>query len=238
MRSKLTRFAITGLAALAMATSASADTILQFAQQATNTTPIAAVASGGVTTLSTTGPGSTAGSVPVLIGFGGAPPTIAAFETFTTPLTSGATANQAGTMITQDAYGGTIKFSSLAGGGGTNFLTASFSGGLFSGTAGGNSAALSASAPPSVVTFSSDIPALQVLIAASTGRNLALSFSGLTNPLSLTPPPPTVSGFNASNTGTFSTNAIPEPTSVVMASISALVGLGCYGLRRFKVSQA
>jgi hypothetical protein len=237
MRSTLFRFAIAGLASLALATSASADTILQFTQQNTAVTPIVATDSATGTTFTTTGTGSTGGSVPVLIGFLGAPPTVVAFETFTTPLTSTTAGTVVSGQVNQTGYAGTIRFSLLAGGGGTNFLTAVFTGGAVSGPQNGNSAGLAASQPPTTVTFTSDIPAITAAIAASPGRNFALSFSGLTSPLVLTGPLPTIDGFLASNTGTFST-IIPEPSSIVMASISALAGLGCLGLRRFKATQA
>jgi len=111
-----------------------------------------------------------------------------------------------------------------------------FTGGILTGSSGGNSANFSSSQPPSSVTFTSDILAVQQAIAAGVGgRNFSLAFSGLTSSLTVTGG--VVNPFFASNTGTFAT-AIPEPTSIVMASIATFAGLGCFGWRHFKRSQA
>jgi hypothetical protein len=243
------RIAFAAFASLAMASSANADAILQFTQQNQSQSPVIATnPTSNTTRLTSTGTGAAGaippGWIPVFITFpppGGGPTPLpqAAFMTFEVAgLNSGVGgATQTGTSISQDSYTGTIRFNSNVTGTGTNFLTATFTGGAVSGPQNGNSAGLAASQPPTTVTFTSDIPAITAVIAASPGRNFALSFSGLTSPLVLTGPLPTIDGFLASNTGTFST-IIPEPSSIVMASISALAGLGCLGLRRFKATQA
>lgn len=221
--------AIACLAWLGMASSASAANIVQFAQEDPSATLVTAVSGGGVTTLSTP-----SGGIPVFIGFGNLPPTLPGFETFTVGLTSGTnSASQTGTTINQDGYFGTIVLSSLAGGGGTNILTTTFTGGVLSGTAGGNQASLGATQPPFSVSYTSDIPQIQALIGNI--NNFTLGFSDLSSPLTLNGS--VISGFSAANVGTFASSVIPEPSSVVMASISALAGLGGFGWRRFKASR-
>jgi hypothetical protein len=233
MRFTLSRFAIAVLASLALATSASADTILAFSEAAPATAVITGTSSGGVTTLTTP-----AGGILVDIGtFGGQPFIGQAIETFSTPLTSGATATNTGGVIDQVGFGGTITFTGAVGGpfAGMSLLTATFTGGTLSGNLGGNSAGLNSSQPPSTVTFTSAIPQIQALIAAAPGRSLSLSFAGLLPSVGITGNQ--FSNFTTPNSGIFST-VVPEPTSVVMASISVLAGLGCFGLRRIKALRA
>jgi len=229
------RIAFATLASLAMASSANAAAILSFAQQFNAQTPIVATTSGSTTTLTTTGQGATGaippGWIPVLVNIGNQSSAVPAFMSFTTALTSGTAATQTGTTINQDSYTGTIQFNfAAAPTAATNILTVQFTGGVLSGTAGGNSATFSASSPPSTVTFSSAIPELQALIAASTGRNFGLGLSGLTSALAIINN--TIAPFNASIGGTFSTSVVPEPSSLVMAGIPALLGLGFVGFRR------
>jgi hypothetical protein len=235
MHSTVSRFAIAALASLAMATSANAAAILQFEQQNPNLTPIVATALGSTTAIATTGTGATGaippGWIPVFVTLLNAPIAQPAFMSFTAPLTSGSTATQTGTAINQDGYTGTIQFNFVAAPvAASNILTATFTGGLLSGVAGGNSATFSASQPPSTVTFTSAIPEIAAAIAATTNRNFAIGFSGLTPGLTITGG--TVASFTASAAGTFSTAAIPEPSSIVMASMSVLAGLGYFGFRR------
>jgi len=229
------RIAFSALASLAMATSANAAT-LQFSQQNTALTPIVASnPSPGVTTLSTTGAGATGaippGWIPVFVTLENSPLPQQAFMSFTTVLTSGAPAATSGTSITQDSYTGRIEFNFAAASiAASNILTVVFTGGLLTGTAGGNSATFSASSPPSTVTYSSGIAAIQAIINTSTNRNFALGLSGLTSPLSIVNG--TIAPFNASISGTFSAAAVPEPSSLIMAGIPALLGLGFVGFRR------
>jgi hypothetical protein len=229
------RFAIAGLVSVAMASSANAAAILQFQQQFTGDTPIVASNPNASTTvLSSTGTGAVPlnppGWVPVFVGILGAPATQPAFMSFTAPLTSSTAASSAGGSIAQGGYTGTIQFNfTPTPNPASNILTITFTGGLLTGVAGGNQANFGASAPPSNVAFTSSIPALQAEIAASIGRNFALGLSGLTSPLALAGS--TVAPFTGSIAGTFST-FVPEPSSYVMAGISALAGIGCLGFRR------
>lgn len=234
MRIRSLRLAFATLASLAFAASTDAAAILQFQQQNPLNTPVLATnPNPNTTVLSTTGPGSTGGFVPVFVTLLGSPTAQPAFMSFTTQLTSGASATQMGQAINQDAFTGTISFNfQPTNAAATNILTVTFTGGLLSGLANGNSATFSASAPPSNVTFSSGIAAIQAAINADAagGRNFALGLSGLTNPFTITGS--TVAGFQASVAGTFSTNPIPEPSSLVMASMAVIAGLGGVGLRR------
>jgi len=130
--------------------------------------------------------------------------------------------------ITQGGYAGTIQFNftsvpTVPG----NILTVQFTGGVLSGLVGGNSASLSASFPPNTVNYTSSIPGL---LTGADLRNFSIGFSGLTSGLSLNNT--TVASNTGSTAGTFSAQPIPEPASVVMMSISAIAGLGLYGLRR------
>jgi len=242
MRISPLRIAFSALASLAMATSANAAAILQFRQTDPNTTPILANNTTTTTTITTQGFGTPPqagvvapnppGWVPVNINLLGTPgPGIQAFMSFTQPLTSGAPATLTGTTISQDSYTGTIQFNSAAGGGGINYLTATFNGGLLTGTANGNQASFGASQPPNSVTFTSSDPFVAAALAAEAGRNFTIGFSGLTQPLAIVGT--TVRGFGASAAGTFSTTpAVPEPSSLLMTGIPALVGLGFVGFRR------
>jgi hypothetical protein len=227
------RLAIAALAALALATSASADTILAFSEAAPGTAVITGTSSGGTTTLTTP-----AGGILVDIGtFGGQPFIGQATETFSTPLTSTANATNTNGVVGQMDFAGTITFTGAVGGpfAGLNLLTATFTGGTLSGNLGGNSAGLNSSQPPGTVTFTSAIPQIQSLIAASPARSLSLSFAGLLPSVGITNNQ--FSNFTTPNSGIFST-VVPEPTSVVMASISVFTGLGYFGLRRFKARRA
>ena len=230
------RIAFATLASLAMASSANAAAILQFQQQNTSQTPIVATnPTASTTALTTTGTGATGaippGWIPVFVTLLNAPVAQPAFMSFTTALTSGTAATQSGTTINQDSYTGTIQFNfTPTPAAATNILTATFTGGLLTGVAGGNSATFSASNPPSNVAFTSAIPEIQAALAASTGRNFGLGLSGLTSVLSIING--TVAPFNASISGTFSTTVVPEPSSIVMAGIPALLGLGFVGFRR------
>jgi len=228
------KLAMACMASLAVAASADAAAILQVQQQVNTQTPIVFTASGNTTTVSTTGSGvvgaTPPGWVPVFVTIGAAPIAQPAFMSFTTPLTSSTAATTTpGGIINQDGYSGTIQFNFTSTPAVlTNILTVTFSGGVFSGSLGGNSVALTAAQPPDVVTYTSNTN--PELVAGLIQRDFSLSFSGLTSPLSLSGS--TIASNAASVSGTFSGTVIPEPASVVMMSISAVAGLGFYGLRR------
>jgi len=226
------KLAMACMASLAVAASADAAAILQVQQQVNTNTPIVFTASGSTTTVSTTGSGAVGvtppGWIPVFVTIGAAPIAQPAFMSFTTPLTSSTAATTTGGTINQDGYSGTIQFNFTSTPAVlTNILTVTFSGGVFSGSAGGNSIALTAAQPPDVVNYTSNTN--PELVAGLIQRDFSLSFSGLTSPLALSGT--TIASNAASVSGTFS-GTVPEPASVVMMSISAVGGLGFYGLRR------
>lgn len=239
MRSSLIRFAFAGLAALALATSASAATILQFKQ--TSSVPpdqVTATNTGtpNGTTVLTTGSALVPGGIPVDLTIG--PATISANEFFVAPgLTSGVGgATLSGTTVSQDGYSGTIQFIGTGVNAGVNILTATFTGGTLSGALNGASAGLNASAPTNNVVFTS---AFAPVIALMGGNNVPGGFNiSFSNIPALTISNNSIASFTAQNSGTFSTAVIPEPTSIVMAGMSVVAGLGFHGLRRLSSSRS
>jgi hypothetical protein len=237
MRSSLIRFAIAGLASLAIATSASAAPVLNFSQQTPTgaTEFIQGVTSGTTTTLTSVGiPGFSPTSISVgvtQIGTTQFIPAVPAFETVTATGTGPVIVSTGG--VSKDGFSGTIQLTQGPGGTGVNLLTATFSGATLSG---GASAALIAP----TATFSTNnaivAAALGLPPAGGTVTGLGTFSISLTN---ISPSLTFVSGSTFSstqNSGVFS--VIPEPSSIVMASISAFAGLGCFGVRRLKKFQA
>jgi len=221
-------FALACVTSLLMTSSTKATTVLQFAQVLA-TDSVIATASGGVTTLSTTGNADGGGlSIPVVVSnFNGVPepPGFILFETFV-GVHSTNTATSSGGTITQ-TFSGTIEYTGLPGGLGSNFLTATFTNAVFSGS--GNAATLSATAPN--VTFTSN----QAAFGPDTG--MALGFSGVTPPLSISGG--SVASFTAQNSGTFSATIVPEPSGLCLASFAAVIGtLAAYGKKRMKNESA
>jgi hypothetical protein len=203
---------------LLMTSSTKASTVLQFAQVLA-TDSITATDTNGVTTLSTP-----ALSLPVVVSnFNGTPepPGFIVFETFV-GVHSTDTATSSGGTITQ-TFSGTIEYTGLPGGLGPNYLTATFTNAVFSGS--GNAASLSATAPN--VTFTTN----QAAFGPDTG--IALAFSGVTPPLSISGG--SVASFTAQNSGTFSATIVPEPSALCLASFAAVIGtLAAYGKKRMK----
>jgi len=231
--------ALASLASLAMATSSSAVTILQFGQTNPNDV-VTATVSGSTTTL-TTNSLAAAGSIPIQITNIANTPLavpIPAFETFVGVTSTGTATTSAGTI--QQLFSGTIAITSGPNNTGNNILTVAFTNASLSGLAGGGSASLFGSRPPQNVLFTSSNAAIIPLIAGNPPENFSLAFSGITPALSITGT--TIAGFTARNAGTFDTGTptavIPEPSGVVMAGTAMLVSLGCFGFRRRKPAQA
>jgi len=211
-------FAFACVASLLLGSSANAGTILQFAQTSALDTVTATENAGNTaTTLS--------GSISVIASnFAGVPqfPGIPLFETFVGVTSTGA-ATTSGGIISQ-TYAGTVEFTSLPNGAGTNFLTATFTTAMFSGS--GNSASLNATAP--ALTFTS---ALGIFDGAT---GMSLSFSGIApGPLSINGS--SIASFGAQNTGTFSATIVPEPGTLCLASIAVAIGTLAYGRKRMKI---
>jgi len=224
-------FAFACVATLLLGSTTNAGTVLQFAQSNPLDVITATNSGSGTTSFSTAGNadgGFT--SVPVLTSnYLGVPFPLGLpmFETFV-GVTSTAAATTAGTTITQ-TYSGTIEFTSLPGGLGALYLSATFGPtGVLSGGVGGGSASLNASVPSDTVTFT--VPGM-----AFTNAALSIAFSGITPTLGTGGTPSSVSSFTAQNSGTFSaTTAIPEPGSLCLASCAVVVGALAYGRKKMK----
>jgi len=232
--------AFTFVAALALANTANAANILSFTQAGDGT--VTGTTAGGTTTL-TTNSALFPGSKTVTIGTIGTGATnLAALETFSL-VRSSAAATVVNGQIQQDAYTGTITFTNPVGG--AVLLTVTFSSPVFlNGVPGSGSATLGG---PATFTAPATSP---VVIAGALGGPGVTSASGsfgitLSNiaspPGSATPglilTGTTISNFSAGlDSGTFSTGVIPEPASLVMASMAVFAGLGYHGWRR-KASQ-
>jgi hypothetical protein len=235
MRSKLTLFAAVCAASLALSSSASATTVLQFAQRASSDF-VSATVSGGTTTLNTNGV-SQAGtplSIPITITQEGtAGPTNAlAFETFLPALTSSSASS--GSPPTQSGFSGTIIISSGTDGTGGNFLTAVISNGRLDASGPTGSFLAGGGGGASNVTLTSADPNIAPLLPPGPNNGaVSLSFVNI-NPVQ---PGAGFTSFTAQNSGLFSTVSIPEPTSFIPASTAILAGLGCFGWSRRKSLQ-
>jgi hypothetical protein len=172
------------------------------------------------------------------------PPALAipAFETFTNVMSTAAATSSGGTI--SQMFRGTIAYTSGPGGTGINYLTATFQpGATLTGLAGGGSASLIASDPPTtnVVYTSSDPRVLAALasLGANPLENFSISFSGIAQPPGFSIAGGTIASFTAQNSGTFSaTSVVPEPSGIVMAGTAMLAGLGCFSWRRRQPKQA
>jgi hypothetical protein len=235
LRSRLFSLAVAGLAALAMANSASAASILSFGINIGTKT---ATASGGVTTLTTSSlvPGSLTSNIVNISTLGNQtvipPGSAIAKETFVGVQSAGA-AQQVGPVIFQ-LFSGTITYIDNVNPA-INYLTITFTNGLLRGTQGGLTANLIGdNSIGGSVTFTSTDPRVTPFINDPV-RQFNLTLTGLNIPFGITGTgaTATVSGFTSTNeSGAVSSVPIPEPASVVMASTAVLAGLGCFGYRR------
>jgi hypothetical protein len=191
---------------------------LQFTQTNPSDT-LSAIQSGSSTTLSTAGnpaPDGGPDSIAVTItNLNGTPMVnIPAFETFES-VKSSAPATAAGGFVDQ-TFSGKIVFSSGTNGTGFNFLTATFTDAVFFGF--GSSPTLQSG---STVTFTSAV------ITALSMPGFSLSFSGVTPAVTTkgSGPSSTLASFKGQQTGTFSTMAVPEPSTFVLGATPLVIGV-------------
>jgi hypothetical protein len=219
-----------------VSSAAHAGTILQFDQ--TNPADVlTATQSGGVTTLSTAGnvDGGNV-SIPItIVNVNGVPGlAIPAFETFVN-VTSDGPALSLGILNAQ-RFTGSIEISSLAGGLGINYLTATFvvpgSSSVFAGVTGGTQASLDATGPPNALVFTSDL----AILGPPTSMTIALS--NVSPGVSVSNS--SIASFTAQNAATFAaTVVVPEPASLGMACTGlVLVSLAVSCERRSRRSTA
>jgi hypothetical protein len=223
--SSIRALAIASLAWLAMAMPASSATILTYAQQ-NNTDVVKTTVAAGVTTFST---GAAPGANPInvqITTLGGvpAPPNTFVPETFS--FTSSAAVTGSGGNFTQGGFSGSFTFGGQ--------LVANIANGVLSTQTGPGGT--TGSFESSNVTFSTlgggILSQLGNPILSQLTGTISISLNSFNqNPLGSIV-------FTAQNAGLITANVIPEPASVVMASVAVVAGLGCFGLRRFKASRA
>jgi len=219
--------ALASLGLLAMTTSANSASILVYGQTNTSTEVVTSASSGGTTTFHT-GPDGVA--TPITVGItsiGGVtpPPGTTLPELFS--FTSTAAVSGSGGNFTQGGFNGTFSFGTQVAGTVTN--------GILNTTFGPNGTTGSFQATN--VTFTTLGPAILAQLGIpGVGAGVPGTFSMSLNTFNPSPPPSL--NFSARNSGLLDANLVPEPASVVMASLSVIAGLGLFGLRRFNASRA
>jgi hypothetical protein len=217
------------VAAFSLASTTNAASIVEFSQ-ATPGQTITSSNVGNNTTLSVTG-NPTSVTVSKLAGLTPPPPGTSYIETFTFSSTtppSGSDGN-----MSQGGFSGSFSYSL----GGVTQVAGNITGGILT-TITNGSGGTTVNFNTSNVQFTTvAAPILQQTFGTS---NIPLTSLIGTYQLTLTPVPnPTNSlNFTASAGGIITAQVVPEPASVVMASMALVAGLGGVGLRRIKVSRA
>jgi len=143
-----------------------------------------------------------------------------------TATSTNAASNVSGNVI-QD-FSGSFTITSLAGGLGINYLSGTFTDGVF-GLIGGASLTLSGAQPPGTVSFTSS-----VITSLAVPRGISFSFANVSPGAGIVGT--TLGAFTSSVSGTFSgssTPGVPEPATMIAALIG-IGGLGIANLRRRK----
>jgi len=213
------------LAAFSLANAANAATILIYGQQTGQTEVVTEGVSGGRTFL-TSGPVPPTDATPITVtttslGILAPPPGGGILSTALINLSSNLVASPGATSL--GGFTGTITLASV-GPPSTPQLTATITNGTLTLNATGGASFLGDA------VFTGLNGAIVAQIGATTASGAAsLAFSNVSGSL--------LSGFTAQNSGNFST-IVPEPMSLVSASIAGFAGVGLFGFRRLRSSKS
>jgi hypothetical protein len=202
--------AVLAAVALCAAIPAGATVILTMGQSVGGTTIVGTNNGLGSTTITGT-------DIPITVTqfiLGGTP--FAAFLNITATNTVPGNAMKSGSNVTQE-FGGSFEITSAKGGGGTDFLSGTFTDSIFGA---GASLTLSAAEPPNSANFKSSVIPIADLGLA---RGISLSFAGVTPAANVTKG--SLSTFKSSVSGTFSANVptqVPEPGSLLLVGLAML----------------